>query len=130
MTRKLKSTEIKTLRLELLKKQNHICPLCNQVIPEDDAALDHNHENGMVRGVLHLGCNGAEGRILKAFVRSGASKRTDIKDFLTNLLEYYRIHEQDPSGLLHNTHLTPDERKAKAAKRRKAKAKANSKKET
>ena len=76
-----------------------------------------------------MGCNGAEGRILKAFVRSGASKRTDIKDFLTNLLEYYRIHEQDPSGLLHNTHLTPEERKAKA-KRRKAKAKANSKKET
>lgn len=49
--------------LGLLCLQNNLCALCLSVLPEDHSkiAVDHNHETGCVRGLLHFGCNVAVG---------------------------------------------------------------------
>ena len=60
----LKSKDIGKIRLEILKEQNYICPLCGRTITEHDRiTLDHQHKykksdengidgNGLIRGVL------------------------------------------------------------------------------
>jgi len=97
----LKSSDIKTLRESLLKEQDNICPLCGEFIPPEEAVLDHNHETGHIRQVLHARCNSYEGMILHKFKRSGVHKLTDIITFLLNLVKYW---EQDYSNnLLHPT---------------------------
>ena len=59
---KLKRTEIKSYRLLQLQEQHNLCALCcEQII--DDAVLDHDHKTGLIRRVLHRGCNALLGKI-------------------------------------------------------------------
>ena len=46
--------------LALVEKQNGLCAICHQPLG-DDEAVDHCHETGVVRGVLHRKCNAALG---------------------------------------------------------------------
>ena len=85
----LERKNLKEFRLDLLKKQDFICPLCNTIIKEEDAALDHDHITGHIRGVLHLTCNAYEGVIQHKFRRSGVHKLTDIITYLENLIKYW-----------------------------------------
>lgn len=44
----------------LLEEQNHLCAICR--LPMDEGkrlAVDHNHETGEIRGIVHLRCNTA-----------------------------------------------------------------------
>ena len=59
---KLKRTEIKSYRLLQLQEQEHLCALCEERIV-DDAVLDHDHKTGLIRRVLHRGCNALLGKI-------------------------------------------------------------------
>lgn len=49
--------DIPILRNQLLKEQEHICPLCEQYINIADSAVDHCHIRGNIRKVLHKSCN-------------------------------------------------------------------------
>ncbi len=40
---------------EMLAKQNGLCGICNKSMAKP--CVDHNHENGKVRGLLHRQCN-------------------------------------------------------------------------
>jgi hypothetical protein len=47
---------------ELLKKQNYLCPICRQQIHEKGKnglrpVVDHNHDTGKVRAIVHSNCN-------------------------------------------------------------------------
>jgi len=86
--RQLKNTEVKEFREELLLEQENICPLCEQHINKNDAALDHDHDSGEIRGVLHSTCNSLEGVIKSRFRRAGVHKLTDLITYLENLLVY------------------------------------------
>ena len=48
-------------RLALFEAQNRTCPICDQpllgFIRADHAAIDHDHETGKVRGLVHGQCN-------------------------------------------------------------------------
>ena len=92
--RYLQSKNLKEHREDKLVEQDNICPLCGEHIEIDKAALDHDHDSGLIRQVLHLGCNTYEGIVLHKFKRSGVHKRTDIVTYLKNLLKYW---EQDYS---------------------------------
>ena len=113
MTR-LKTTEIKDYREELLKKQNGLCGLCGEKIT-DDAVLDHNHETGHIRSVLHRGCNALEGIITNNLARNriGKSRLEAIFSNYFNYIQKQQIH-------LHPTHRTPEEKAERAKKRAKA----------
>lgn len=121
---KLKSSLVKSTRLQLLEAQGYTCAICKLPCTEDQAVLDHNHEHGYVRAVLHRGCNAFEGKILSMAKRMGVK---DVNNFLVGMMEYHQKHAVDQTGLIHPTHFTPEEkaerRKAKA-KRARAKAKA------
>lgn len=45
-------------KLELFKKQNYKCAICNiDILKDNQAHLDHCHKTNKVRGVLCNGCN-------------------------------------------------------------------------
>jgi len=111
---KLKSKDIRKYRETQLRKQNSICPLCGTRIKFDDAVLDHNHQNGEVRMVLHRQCNQVEGRVLSWITRTG--KGVHPVEFLQNLLKYW---DQDYSkNPLHPTHRTEQQKEILKCKKR------------
>ena len=107
---RLKPKDLKQHRLDVLEKQKGICPLCKTTILPEEAALDHDHDEGYVRQVLHRACNQAEGRIKSWTNRSRF--QGDHKVFLKNLLEYIDTDYSD--NFEHPGHLTKKCKKFKA----------------
>jgi len=100
--------------------------LTGSQIQQDEACLDHCHDQGYVRSVLPRNINTLEGKIKNAFIRYGKKKCAEsgisYSDFLRNLADY--VEHDWSTNPLHCTHLTPEEKKEKARKKR---AKANKK---
>jgi len=113
---KLKTTQVKKIRLELLEAQEFKCGICGHPCTEDQAVLDHDHKAGHVRAVLHRTCNAVEGKVVNAMRRYGI---TDPYAFLTGLVQYHQTHASNQTGLIHPAHFTAEEK----IERRKAKAK-------
>jgi hypothetical protein len=98
---KLKTTEIKAFRESLWSKQLECCALCGEHIEITEAVLDHDHRSGLIRGVLHRGCNSLLGKIENAMPRSRVDlgRLSQISD---NLIRYLTA---DPiTDLLHPTY--------------------------
>ena len=46
----------------MLRKQNYLCMLCGKPFTsESSQAIDHDHNNGQVRGIIHKKCNAGLG---------------------------------------------------------------------
>lgn len=98
MSKKLKPlarSQQRAFVLKTLKAQGGLCPLCEQPIDYKiprEAVLDHDHDTGECRGVLHRSCNGAEGKVANAAGRWGAKSMdyADIVPYLENLVEYLK----------------------------------------
>ena len=123
--RKLKSTEVTPFKQRLYRKQEGICPLCLLPLPKEPSkyALDHDHVTGEVRGVLHMGCNKAEGNIFNAVGRWGkVGKDYDaVIPYLERLLAYYQAPR---SGVIYHLHKSPEEKEEQRRKRANARARA------
>lgn len=117
-TSRLKHSDIKKYRERLLKQQRYKCPLCQQELLPEDAVLDHDHETGHVRRVLHRSCNQAEGRILSWAKRS---RSDNPKQFVKNLVNYWALNFTNKP--LHPSHLSPTEKKLRVLRRRMKKLK-------
>lgn len=114
---KLLSKDLAKYRKLQWENQNGICPICELYIPLEEAALDHDHELGNCRQVLHLGCNRYEGIIKKAFTRSiGNKKGVSPNKTLKNLVEY--LLEDYTSNPIHPTELTAYEKELKSINKR------------
>ena len=113
---KLKHSEVKPFREQQFAKQGGICCLCDQAIT-DQPVLDHDHETGIIRGVLHRGCNALLGKIENNMARN----RVDLgrlAKISQNLITYITA---DPiTEYLHPTYKTKEER-AMAYKKKKKK---------
>lgn len=66
---KIKHSEIAPLRLSLLEDQGYCCSLCGDICIED-AVLDHDHKTGLIRAVLHRGCNAMLGKLENNMARN------------------------------------------------------------
>lgn len=122
--------------MQIQVAQGNKCPLCNanfgdgklkgkKVVPKYIPVLDHNHDNGRLRGVLCNNCNGMEGKI-KNRVRRASRGLTDV-EWLSNLLNYWKLHEVPRSPYVYPTHKTADEQRLlrnKRARIKRAQAKA------
>ena len=115
---KLKNSEIKKVRLELLALQENLCSICKFPCTIDEAVLDHDHKHGHIRAVLHRGCNSLLGKNENNAPRYGL-KRNQLIAFLLGASEYLDFHEANQTDMIHPSFFTPLEK----AERRKTKAK-------
>ena len=124
---KLARSMMRSYAHKLLKEQDGLCPLCGKPIDltiKGEGVIDHDHDSGRIRGLLHRSCNAAEGKISNAAARWGAKSASyaDIIPYLKNLVAYL---EKPPKNLIYPMHKTPDEKRdLKNAKAREARAKA------
>lgn len=132
--RKLSRAQMPAWKVRQLKiVQEGRCAICGKEVDltiEREGVVDHNHDTGEIRGVLHRSCNAAEGKIANAAGAWGAKsmKYPDIISFLRNLLAYY---DKPGCGMTYPGHKSAEEtatlRKNKtniAARERRAKIKA------
>jgi len=112
---KLRASEIRTVRLQLLAEQNNLCAICQQPLDPQEAVLDHCHTTGQIRAVLHRGCNMYIGAL------ENNQKRNRITPTrLTNILAGFESYVTTLKPITHPTHKTTEERAARARKRAKA----------
>lgn len=111
---KVPRTGMRSFMLRHLKTvQNGLCPLCTKPIDttiKGEGVLDHDHDTGQIRGVLHRSCNAAEGKISNAAARWGAksSKYEDIIPYLESLVSYLK---EPATQFIYPMHKTADEKK-------------------
>ena len=121
--RKLARAEVEQVRARLLAKQSFKCAICGLKLTagkRGGACLDHDHETGVIRGVLCRTCNGGEGKIKNTAIRYGGGK-SNYKKWLKQLLGYNAFHAIPRTTYLHPTHLTPDEKRLKRNKKARVK---------
>lgn len=76
-TMKIKYSDLKRVKQELIKIQDWLCPICQRdlsTLKSRDVCVDHNHNTGYIRAVLCRSCNSMEGRVYKLFIRMGLRK--------------------------------------------------------
>ena len=96
---KLKYREIAEYRAERLIQQEHCCALCGEPVI-DDAVLDHCHKTGLLRQVLHRGCNALLGKIENNMPRNRITLNR-LNGIANNLVNYLTTQHTD---LIHPTH--------------------------
>lgn len=120
MERKLARSQMRAWAYRHLQTvQNGVCPLCHLPIDmkiKGEGVIDHDHDTGRIRGVLHRSCNSAEGKVSNAAARWGAKSSAyhDIIKFLEATVAYLKM---EPTCMIYPTHKTPEE-KAEAAKQK------------
>lgn len=131
MMRKIARTQQKSWAMRQLNvEQGGLCKLCRKPVDmtiKGEGVVDHDHDTGEIRGVLHRSCNAAEGKITNAAGAWGAKsmKYPDIIAFLKKTIEYL---ESKGCGVIYHSHKTPDEqRDARNLKARQARAAAKAK---
>jgi hypothetical protein len=117
-----KPRDIPQLRQQYLKEQLGLCALCREPIDLNEAVLDHCHKTGLLRSVLHRGCNAYIGSMENGLARNRITP-SRLHNILNNFSQYIQAHKP----IYHPTHRTPEERKlaaqARAKKRRAKKSK-------
>jgi len=114
--RRITTSELKTIRLQLQMAQQGRCAICQGPIttkPGQDAVLDHDHKTGAVRATLHRSCNALLGKVENNSARFGVK---DIAAFCHGTAKYLQRHQTNITGMLHSTHLTEDEKRIKRNK--------------
>ncbi len=122
MPRQLKPSELKSVCQQILAKQGNVCAICGKpMTARDYAVLDHDHDTGLIRGVLHNSCNGIEGRAKALAHRSHAGVKS--ADYLIGLGKYLEHHSKPRIQALHPSHKTERQKKdIRNARARKARA--------
>ena len=113
MLRKLARSTMPSWKVRRLQEQGGLCPLCKTPIDlkiKGEGVIDHDHDTGEIRGVLHRSCNAAEGKVANAAGRWGAGGMgyDKIIPWLEAMLEYLK---QPGTGLMYHTHKTDEEKR-------------------
>lgn len=137
--RRLPRSSMRTWAITQLKtKQGGLCLVCGKPIDitksgnASDMVVDHCHETGENRAVLHRSCNAALGKIDNAAGRWGAKsmKYEDIIPYLRRVVAYYDWVKENPTGIMYPDHKSVEQkqdavriRRNKVAALRRAKTK-------
>ena len=112
--RKVPRSMMRSWMLRHLKEaQGGLCQLCGKPIDttiKGEGVIDHDHDTGEIRGILHRSCNAAEGKAANAISRWGckSSSYSDIVPYMRRLVEYL---EKPGTGMMYAMHKTPDEKR-------------------
>ncbi len=126
MAKQISVTQVESVRKQLQDKQGNKCAICGKPFTSrDKPVLDHDHDTGFIRGVLHNSCNGIEGKVkTKAYM---SHKGVSPHEYIIGLGKYLEHHSTPKVNLIHPTHMTEDQkrlernRKARLARQRKVK---------
>ena len=121
-------SQVKPVTMALLDRQKGLCAVCHLKIDKtvvghkSDYCLDHCHETGEIRGVLHRSCNAALGKIDNAAGRWGAKsmKYSEIVPYLQNVVNYYT--NTASTGMIYPDHKTPEQQHLANHKKRRESA--------
>ncbi len=97
----------------MLLQQGGMCPLCGKEIDlkiKGEGVIDHDHDTGQIRGILHRSCNAAEGKISNAAARWGA-KSAKYEDIIPYLLSVVQYLQKPASNFVYPMHKTADEKR-------------------
>lgn len=114
MAVKLQRSQMTAYRHKLLREQNGLCAICGKPLDmlrtKGEGVLDHDHDTGYIRGLLHRSCNAAEGKVSNAAGQWGAKSTSypAIKVWLRQLLDYW---EQPQKQYIYPYHKTEDEKR-------------------
>lgn len=123
--RRISRSQLKAWAIGHLKtKQGGNCPLCHKPIDltvkghNSAFVVDHCHITGRIRGVLHRGCNGTEGKVFNAVGRwTGLGMDYDkVIPWLEELIKYLK---QEPLPLIYPDHKTTEEKELAAKQKAK-----------
>lgn len=119
--RKLSRAMMPAWKVRQLKvAQNGLCALCGMPIDlniEREGVVDHDHDTGEIRGVLHRSCNSGEGKVANAAGSwiAKSMKYPAIIAALERLLAYYK---RPGTGLIYPTHVDAATAARKSADKR------------
>lgn len=97
------SAEVAAVRNRLLKQQGFKCVVCGCSLKNKvrgGPTLDHDHNTGIVRGVLCKVCNTGEGKLNTVTVRYGGGKEGSM-DWLRKMTAYRSVHAQPLTQFLY-----------------------------
>lgn len=108
---KLARSQMTAYKHKLHKEQNGTCPLCQTQIDlsiKGEGVIDHDHDTGQIRGLLHRSCNAAEGKVANGAGRWGCKsmRYCDIVPYLERLVAYLK---KEPKDVLYPMHKTAEE---------------------
>ena len=115
---KLKYNEVKPLREKLWITNKKKCPICKELIKQEDAALDHCHKTGHIRNTIHKDCNILLGKIENYIGRYGKRLRDPVilNQALSNIAAY--MTQDYKANPFHPTHRTPEDKEVRNWRRR------------
>ncbi|UQT03823.1 tail fiber protein [Serratia phage vB_SmaP-Kaonashi] len=119
-SRKLTRSQMNALKLKWMRAPGAKCPLCHKPfasMESKNVVVDHDHQEGNIRGLLCRGCNGAEGKVANAAGRWAGlgMDYSKIVPWLEQLVAYLRTK---PTEYIYPTHLTEEEKKKAAGDKR------------
>lgn len=125
--RRTKRSELSEIKRELIKMQGGKCPICGgslNGVASRNIVVDHDHKTGVIRGALHRGCNGVEGKVLK-FLKTWGKCETlrDMVATLERLCKYWKFHRVPQTKWIHPTYKTDAEKREDYNKKRRQRAK-------
>lgn len=109
-----KTKDIKPLREQFLQEQQGLCALCQEPVLDGQAVLDHCHKTGLLRSVLHRGCNAYIGHMENNLARNAITPSRLVM-ILTNFFTYQTLTKP----ILHPSYRTPEEKAIRSKKRAK-----------
>jgi hypothetical protein len=105
VVRQIASNQLESVRKQLLVRQKNRCAVCGHGFTKADGpVVDHDHETGVIRGVLHRSCNMAEGKV-KVKANRG-HKGVSAYTLLIGLGKYLDHHSVPRVQLIHPEHMT------------------------
>lgn len=118
MLRKITRAGLRPFAIGHLRNvQRGLCGICQKPISllvkgnKSDYVVDHDHESGEIRGILHRSCNAAEGKVANAAGRWGAKSMAPelLIPWLENMLAYLKGPR---TGVMYPGHKTAEEQEA------------------